>query len=156
VIDDALVLSLAARVRELEAIQADMARRLAQATSVAGIIARADGVPRPREGGPVSHRQQRDRHGMHAVEAQAGAALLWTAKGLFVVVKGHKVAAALGLSAAALILALMPVLPIRPAVYVRPALPPGPVPSVVVHHHHRGRRPPRAPRTSSMPRHAPG
>jgi hypothetical protein len=129
-----------------------MAQRLAQATSVAAIIARADGgVPAPRAGAPVSHRQQRDRHGLHAVKAPAVAALLWTAKGTFGVVKAHKISAALGMTVAALVLAAIPALPIRPAVYVRPA----PAPSVVVHHHH-GRRGPRAPRTSSMPRHTPG
>jgi hypothetical protein len=159
VVDDAVIMSLVARVRELEAIQVELSSQLAQATTVAGIIARADAeVPRPRLG-PVSHR--RNRHGMHLVQGSAAAALLWLLKGTFGVVKAHKVAAALGLSAAALILAVLPAFPVRDAVYVRHELaPPPPPPVVAARHHHRhhdrdaaaGHAAAEAP---NMPQHAP-
>jgi hypothetical protein len=156
VIDDALILSLAARVRELEAIQANLAERLAKATTVAGIIAQADrgGPAAPMPAVRVSHR--RDRHGLHVVKGGAAAAAAWTLKGTFGVVKAHKLGTAIGVAVAAVIIACLPQTSAFNTVYVRPipATVPTAPPAPVAHHVRHGRRH-RPPARANMPRHAP-
>jgi hypothetical protein len=100
VIDDAVIMSLIDRVRELEDIQAAMARQVAQATSVAGIIARA-GTERTRPAVVA----RRDRHGLRAVRGYGTAALLWSARCATGVCDAGAV---LGVTAVVLLLTLIP------------------------------------------------